>query len=76
MYTPKKVYHPYVSPFDPSKPILAKTYETPPHLYMPVQPPGLDQFDPMTALKAGTLWPLYYNPYKGRVESKPGEGLK
>ncbi|PWK11245.1 spore coat associated protein CotJA [Tumebacillus permanentifrigoris] len=66
MFTPRKVYHPYASPFDPCKPMRVKVYETPQNIYLQVQPPNLPQFDPMNALKCGTLWPVYYNPYEGR----------
>ncbi|MFD2171609.1 spore coat associated protein CotJA [Tumebacillus lipolyticus] len=73
MFTPRKFWHPYVSPFDPCKPILVKSYSTPPSLYIQVQPPNLPQFDPHTALCKGTLWPLYYDPYHGPVEGKHPE---
>lgn len=73
MFTRRKVYEPYVSPFDPCPPITPKTYSTPPQLYVPVQPPNLPQFDPYTALMKGTLWPMYYDPYEGRVEGKKVE---
>jgi spore coat protein JA len=73
MFTQRKAWYPYVSPFDPCDPIVVKTYETPPELYLPVQPPNLPQYDPFTALKMGTLWPTYYSPYDGRVEAKQGE---
>ncbi|HEU4965768.1 MAG TPA: spore coat associated protein CotJA [Bacilli bacterium] len=66
MFTQKKVYAPYVSPFDPCRPMTVKTYETPPQLYLPVQPPNLPQWDPYKALQMGTLWPAYYSPYEGR----------
>ena len=75
MFTTRKVYIPYVSPFDPCPPIAWKTYETPQHLYLMPQQPGLPQFDPANALMHGTLWPAYYNEYNGRVEAKPGEAL-
>jgi spore coat protein JA len=68
-----KAYYPYVSPFDPCDPIRVKTYITPPNLYLPIQPPGLPQNDPFTALKTGTLWPIYYSPYEGRLEGKQVE---
>lgn len=68
MFTHFKSYEPYVSPFDPCRPIQVKTYVTPPQLYMPVQPPNLPQWDPYKALKMGTLWPIYYSPYEGRGE--------
>ncbi len=68
MYTTRKKYYPYVSPFDPCPPMRVKTYETPPQLYMGFQPYNLPQFKPREALKHGTLWPAlfapYTNPYK------------
>lgn len=70
MFTPRKAYHPYASPFDPCKPMRVKYYETPQNLYLHVQPPNLPQFDPMTALKCGTLWPVLYNNYEGRPKSE------
>ncbi|WP_246942262.1 spore coat associated protein CotJA [Bacillus pinisoli] len=63
MYTSRKKYHPYVSPFDPCPPIVVKSYSTPPHLYMGLQPYGLPQFSPKEALYSGTLWPAFYDPY-------------
>jgi spore coat protein JA len=63
MPTTRKFYNPYVSPFDPCKPLKVKSYETPPNLYMGFQPPGLPQFDPKTALYKGTLWPALFGPY-------------
>ncbi|MCU9613733.1 spore coat associated protein CotJA [Caldibacillus lycopersici] len=68
MPTPHKVYYPFISPFDPCKPIVAKTYSTPPHLYMQMQPPNLAQFTPHEALRAGTLWKVLYDPYFGPYE--------
>jgi len=61
-----------VSPFDPCKPILEKTYSTPPHLYMGFQPPNLPQFSPLDALKAGTLWKDLYDPYFNSSEKAQG----
>ncbi|MRH42372.1 spore coat associated protein CotJA [Aquibacillus halophilus] len=58
-----KYYYPYVSPFDPCKPILKKSYPTPPQLYMGFQPPNLPQFNPKEALYHGTLWPSLYDEY-------------
>ncbi|MDF2960180.1 MAG: spore coat protein CotJA [Paenibacillus sp.] len=58
-----KVWYPYVSPFDPCPPMLIKTYNTPPNLYIQFQPMNLPQFSPMEALKLGTLWPALYSPY-------------
>ncbi|MFE8695625.1 spore coat associated protein CotJA [Cytobacillus sp. FJAT-53684] len=73
MFTPIKTYHPYVSPFDPCKPIKVKTFSTPPNLYMGFQPPNLPQFSPMEALRAGTLWKAFYDPYFSPYE-KAKEG--
>ncbi|MEH7224250.1 spore coat associated protein CotJA [Bacillus sp. JJ1566] len=70
MFTPKKAYYPYVSPFDPCKPITCKTYVTPPHLYIPFQPPNLPQFSPKEALYIGTLWKAFYDPYFSPYEPK------
>lgn len=72
MNTHIKTYHPFVSPFDPCKPILEKTYSTPPNLYMGFQPPNLPQFTPLEALRAGTLWKAFYDPLFGPLE--PGKG--
>jgi spore coat protein JA len=67
-----KTYHPYASPFDPCKPILEKAYSTPPNLYMGFQPPNLPQFSPLEALRAGTLWKAFYDPWFSPLE--PGKG--
>lgn len=72
MNTHFKTYCPYASPFDPCRPILEKTYSTPPHLYMGFQPPNLPQFSPLEALKAGTLWKAFYDPWFSPLE--PGKG--
>lgn len=63
MNTPIKVFHPYVGPFDPCPPIRTKTFSTPPHLYMGFQPPNLPQLSPMEALRVGTLWKPFVDPY-------------
>ncbi len=68
MYTNRKYYEPYVSPFDPCKPIRVKSYSTPPNLYLGFQPPGLEQFSPREALRAGTLWKVFYDPYEKNKE--------
>jgi spore coat protein JA len=69
-----KVWHPYSSPFDPCPPIKTKTYSTPPQLYMGFQPPNLEQFPPMEALRAGTLWKAFYDPYYNpREKGKKGK---
>jgi spore coat protein JA len=73
MNTLRKTWHPYVSPFDPCTPIKVKTYATPPNLYMGFQPPGLEQFTPMQALKTGTLWKAFYDPWYSPYE-KAREG--
>lgn len=70
MFTLRKSYYPYVSPYDPCPPIRVKTYETPPNLYIPYQPPNLPQFSPHEALYRGTLWPPLYSPYEGRYERR------
>jgi spore coat protein JA len=62
-----KVYHPYVSPFDPCPPLRTKAYITPPNLYMNFQPLALPQFSPYEALKCGTLWPALYSPYESKM---------
>lgn len=58
-----RYYKTFVSPLDPCPPIRVKSYSTPPHLFMPFQPPNLPQFTPYEALKHGTLWPVLYSPY-------------
>lgn len=72
MFTLYKYWHPYVSPFDPCKPIKVKKYSTPPNLYMGFQPPNLPQFTPMEALRAGTLWKPFYDPYYNERELAKG----
>ncbi|WP_160721398.1 spore coat associated protein CotJA [Bacillus sp. USDA818B3_A] len=72
MNTHIKTYHPYASPFDPCIPILEKAYSTPPNLYMGFQPPNLEQFTPLEALRAGTLWKAFYDPWFSPLE--PGKG--
>jgi len=64
LFTQVKTWRPYVSPFDPCPPILVKTFQTPPQLYIPFQPPNLPQFSPYDALRFGTLWPALYSDYK------------
>lgn len=63
MFTPTKYYYPYVSPFDPCRPIQVKSYVTPPQLYVGFQPYCLPQYPPKEALQRGTLWPVFYDPY-------------
>ncbi|MFD1777296.1 MULTISPECIES: spore coat associated protein CotJA [Fredinandcohnia] len=70
MFTTRKAYYPYVSPFDPCKPITCKTYVTPPNLYITFQPANLPQFTPKQALYTGTLWKIFYDPYYGPYEPK------
>ncbi|MDP4161839.1 MAG: spore coat associated protein CotJA [Bacillota bacterium] len=75
MNTHYKTYNPYYSPFDPCKPIEEKSYSTPPHLYIGYQPPNLPQFSPMEALKNGTLWVAFNDPYYSPNEkAKGGQG--
>jgi spore coat protein JA len=59
-------YFPFVGPLDPCPPIRVKTYSTPPNLFIPYQPPNLQQFSPEEALRLGTLWPALYSPYEGK----------
>jgi len=73
MPTFRKEYFPYVSPFDPCRPITCKTYVTPPNLYITFQPYHLPQFSPKEALFNGTLWPALYDPYYNPYEIKRGE---
>jgi spore coat protein JA len=73
MFTPKKEYYPYVSPYDPCKPITCKTYSTPPHLYINFQPTNLPQYSPKEALYRGTLWPAFYDPWYNPYEMKKRE---
>jgi spore coat protein JA len=69
-----KVYYPYVSPFDPCPPITKKVYSTPPNLYMGFQPANLEQFSPQEALRTGTLWKAFYDPYYSPYElNKDGD---
>ncbi|RBW69233.1 spore coat associated protein CotJA [Bacillus taeanensis] len=76
MYTQRKTYYPYISPFDPCPPMRVKTYETPPNLYMGFQPYGLPQYSPQQALKLGTLWPALFSPYDNPYKSHEGMGGK
>ncbi|MDQ0252745.1 spore coat protein JA [Evansella vedderi] len=71
-FTLRKTYHPYISPFDPCPPVREKTYYTPAQLYLGYQPQNLEQFSPKEALKAGTLWKVFYDPYYGPNEKRRG----
>ncbi len=63
-YTPVKCFTPYISKYDPCKPVLKKCYSTPPNLYITFQPKNAGQFPTAReALYAGTLWPCLYDPY-------------
>ena len=63
-----KSYVPYHSPLDPCPPTPKKYYSVPPNLFIGFQPPNMQQFPPIEALKKGTLWEFFYdyyqNPYK------------
>ncbi|MBB6444729.1 spore coat protein JA [Bacillus benzoevorans] len=74
MNTRYKIYHPYISPFDPCPPMQVKSFSTPPHLYLGFQPSNLEQFSPQEALRAGTLWKVFYDPYYSPYE-KPTGGI-
>ncbi|MBS4209744.1 spore coat associated protein CotJA [Bacillus sp. FJAT-50079] len=63
-----RTYKPYISPFDPCPPITTKTYSTPPNLFMGFQPTNLPQFTPHEALRKGTLWKAFYDPYYSPYE--------
>jgi spore coat protein JA len=69
-----RYYEPYVSPLDPCPPRRVKTYITPPNLFIPFQPPNLQQFNPYEALKHGTLWPALYSPYGNQKKFRQEEG--
>jgi spore coat protein JA len=73
LYTQIRLYHPYVSPYDPCRPLQVKTYVTPPHLFLGFQPPNLPQFTPVEALKHGVLWPVLYSFYEGRTDRQKEE---
>ncbi|MFH5186258.1 spore coat associated protein CotJA [Paenibacillus sp. TAB 01] len=60
----RKKYKPVAGKNDPCPPLKEKSYETPPHLYLGFQPPGLEQFEPKEALAKGTLWPALFGPYE------------
>jgi spore coat protein JA len=68
----RRTYRPYSSPFDPCRPIIEKSYSTPPNLFLGYQPPNLEQFQPLEALRAGTLWKVLYDPYFSPYEKKKG----
>lgn len=72
MNTHQKTYYPFVSSFDPCFPVQSKTYATPPNLYMGFQPANLAQFSPAEALKSGTLWKAFYDPYYNPREQLQG----
>lgn len=62
-FTQFKYWEPFISPYDPCRPIRVKSYSTPPQLYINFQPPELKQFEPKAALFHGTLWPSLYSPW-------------
>ncbi|GMB07838.1 spore coat protein JA [Thermolongibacillus altinsuensis] len=68
MFTTRKTYQPYRSPFDPCPPLTPKTYVTAPNLYIGFQPPRLPQYAPYEALRKGTTWKIFYDPYCGPYE--------
>ncbi|RCW64888.1 spore coat associated protein CotJA [Saliterribacillus persicus] len=68
-FTQTKYYYPYISPFDPCKPIRVKSYSTPPNLYLGFQPPHSPQFKTAReALFHGTLWPSLASTYPPKGE--------
>lgn len=62
-HTLRKSYAPFVGAHDPCPPMRVKQYVTHPALYVGFQPLHLPQFAPHEALRAGTLWPIFYDPY-------------
>ena len=68
-----RTYRPVRSPFDPCPPIEEKSYNVPPQLFIPFQPPNWPQFSPYEALKHGTLWPALNSPYPDPSRQKAGE---
>lgn len=74
LFTNQKAYFPYIGPHDPCKPMKIKTYSTPPNLYLGFQQPNLPQFSPIEALKRGTLWKVFYDPYYSPYEKAREEG--
>lgn len=68
-----RTYRPFVGPFDPCPPIKTKSYNVPPQLFIPFQPPNLQQFSPYEALKYGTLWPALYSPYSDSTLKEEGD---
>ncbi|WP_246026944.1 spore coat associated protein CotJA [Laceyella sacchari] len=69
----ERTWYPYVSPFDPCPPLCKKTYVVPPNLFLGFQPPDLPQFPPNEALKRGTLWPIFYSPYRKKSKRHKGD---
>lgn len=65
----RRVHYPYYSPFDPCPPIKAKVFSVPPNLFLGFQPPDLPQFTPMQALRTGTLWKVFYDPWYSPYET-------
>lgn len=63
-FTTVKSYVPFRSKYDPCPPIGKKYYSTPPNLFIGFQPPNLEQFPAKEALRKGTLWPIFYDPYQ------------
>ncbi|PAQ16217.1 spore coat protein CotJA [Bacillaceae bacterium SAOS 7] len=67
-----RTYRPFISPMDPCPPIRIKRYSTGPQLFMGFQPPGLEQFPPLVALRKGTLWKAFFDPYFPFTEQTEG----
>lgn len=68
-----RTYRPFIGPFDPCPPITEKSYNVPPQLFIPFQPPNWPQFSPYEALKLGTLWPPLYAPYPDPSRKEAGD---
>ena len=69
-FTTTKSYTPYRGKFDPCPPIGQKYFSTPPNLYVGFQPPNLEQFTYREALRKGTLWPIFYDPYENPYKNR------
>ncbi|WP_100331442.1 spore coat associated protein CotJA [Bacillus xiapuensis] len=67
-----RTYRPFIGPMDPCPPIRIKRYSTPPQLFVGYQPEGLKQFSPHAALRKGTLWPCFFDPYFSVKELSKG----
>jgi glutamate decarboxylase len=68
-----KTNQPFPSPFDPIQLRKIKTTSPLPILNLRFQPPKLSQFTPREALRTGTLWKPFYDPYYNSLELARGD---